>query len=211
MKIPTARIFAVVCTALVGASVDVAAQQAPDIGFVSVGRAAPLADDINDRHPSAPPCSAMAPSSARPARGRRRRASSRCHATSSPRRTSTPTARCGVTRDTSAATARSPSRTCGPAPPAARSARIRPPPRPGVIAIGTTRASPSSAPTPSARRRRTTRPCSRKPAGAADPPCTRPRRCRTNGTASIASPASVRATTTGSPCATCRCRRCCRC
>ena len=49
MKIPTTRIFVVVGAALASACLDVAAQQAADIGFVSVGRAAPLADDINNR------------------------------------------------------------------------------------------------------------------------------------------------------------------
>ena len=65
--------------------------------------------------PSAPPCSGTEPSSARPGRGRRLPASSRCPATCSPRRTSTPTVRCGAIRDISAATVQSPSRTCGPA------------------------------------------------------------------------------------------------
>ncbi len=41
----------VVGAALASACLDVAAQQAADIGFVSVGRAAPLADDINNREP----------------------------------------------------------------------------------------------------------------------------------------------------------------
>jgi hypothetical protein len=49
MKIPTTRIFVVVGATLASACLDVAAQQAADIGFVSVGRAAPLADDINNR------------------------------------------------------------------------------------------------------------------------------------------------------------------
>ena len=39
---------AFVCAVLVCTSGHVFAQQVPDIGFVSVGRAAPLADDIND-------------------------------------------------------------------------------------------------------------------------------------------------------------------
>ena len=38
----------IVCALLGAASVPAVAQQVPDIGFVSVGRAAPLPDDVNN-------------------------------------------------------------------------------------------------------------------------------------------------------------------
>ena len=48
MKFPTNRILlALLCVAMSGASGSLVAQQLPDIGFRSVGRAAPLPDDIN--------------------------------------------------------------------------------------------------------------------------------------------------------------------
>jgi hypothetical protein len=43
--------LAIACAVLGAGSFHVAAQQAPDIGFVSVGRAAPLANDINRHEP----------------------------------------------------------------------------------------------------------------------------------------------------------------
>jgi hypothetical protein len=45
------RKVAIACALLGAASAHVPAQQVPDIGFVSVGRAAPLEDDVNDYEP----------------------------------------------------------------------------------------------------------------------------------------------------------------
>ena len=45
---PWCQRLAIACAALAATSVPVAAQQVPDIGFVSAGRAAPLPDDVNN-------------------------------------------------------------------------------------------------------------------------------------------------------------------
>ncbi len=191
----------------------VAAQQLPDIGFVSVGRAAPLQDDVNRL--------GVVGATRRKGwhvhrRGARRRDATQRQAVA-PRpvhhhRTSMPTSRCGATRDTSAATVSLPSRTSGRARPEAPSATTRRALRPwGYCDRDYPRKShrqPLPVPDGAGALRST---ACRRPGRAAGRPYTRRQRCRTNGTASIVSRGSARATTPGSRCARCRCRRCCRC
>ena len=207
MEAPVRRAIALACLWLVATSA--AAQQAADIGFVSVGRAAPLEHDVNKSElvGSAVTRDGQFIGAAPPGK-RRRHQAARARPLHDGRLLRGPRAVERPALFPLQQPAR-PSRTSGPE--RADADRQNPPaaapwghcdrdyPRKSIVS-----------PYLSAPRRRTTKRCSRRPVRAAARPCK-----RANGAGRMErrlSPAALQPRNdTGSPCSTCRCRRCCRC